>query len=100
MCFMTYSTTIIKWINLFLKSCIWERKNPSTDADRRTDSILERLRDLSAQSNSEHLPVLRAPREGGLGPRKNADSVHPKNLPKKGTNRPISRHCDYVKEPA
>ena len=28
------------------KSCIWETKNLSTDADSRTDTILERLRDL------------------------------------------------------
>ena len=28
--------------------------------------------------NLEHLPVFRAPRKGGLGPRKNTDSVHAK----------------------
>ena len=35
-------------------------------------------------SNSEHLPVFRAPREGGLGL---ADLVHAKKLPEKGTDR-------------
>ena len=32
---------------LIKKSCIRETSNLSTDADRRTDTILERLRDLS-----------------------------------------------------
>ena len=38
-------------------------------------------------SNLEHLPLFSAPREGGLGPRKNADSVHAKKLHDKGTDR-------------
>ena len=35
------------------KSRIRETKNLSTDADRRTDTILERLRDLSLKKNKK-----------------------------------------------
>ena len=41
---------------------------------------------VGGASNLEHLPVFRTPRYGGLGPRKNADPVHPKKLLGKGTN--------------
>ena len=51
-------------------------------------------------SNSEQLTVFRAPREGGLGPRKNADLVHAKKLHEKGTNRQINGHRDCMKESA
>ena len=52
-----------------------------TNAESRTDTVLMRLQDLSAKkkvtwgvvSYSEHLPVFRAPREGGLAPRKNGE---------------------------
>ena len=36
--------------SLSKKSCIRETKNLSTDADNRTDTILERLRDLSKKN--------------------------------------------------
>ena len=36
------------------KSCIRETSNLSTDADRRTDTILERLRDLSIKEEEEN----------------------------------------------
>ena len=45
---------------------IWETPTLSTDAESRTDTILERLRDLQIAQKS------------GIGPRKNADSVHAK----------------------
>ena len=35
------------------KSRIWETKNLSTDEDSRTDTILERLRDLSKKIREE-----------------------------------------------
>ena len=39
----------------FKKSRIRETKNLSTDADSRTDTILERLRDLSKKNNNKNI---------------------------------------------
>ena len=39
--------------SILKKSRIWETKNLSTDADSRTDTILERLRDLSLKKNKK-----------------------------------------------
>ena len=55
----------------FKKSRIQESPTFSTDADSRTDTILERLRDLSAPKSRDH----RSAPQNGLGPRENADSV-------------------------
>ena len=51
-------------------------------------------------------PLFRAPREGGLGPSKNADLVHAKKIHEKETetdgngNRRINGHCNSMQESA
>ena len=56
---------------------------------------------VRTKSNSEHLPVFSAPREGGFGPRENADLVHAKKLHGKGIRYDIHTyihmdgHRDY-----
>ena len=53
------------------KSRIWETPTLSTNADSRTDTILEKLRDLPIRTEKRTWSTLR----WGLGSRKNADSV-------------------------
>ena len=43
------------------KSCIRETSNLSTDADRRTDTILERLRDLSKRRRKKEKKIYLPP---------------------------------------
>ena len=118
------------------KSRIRETKNLSIDADSRTDTILERLQDLSKKrrkkclgrgsrliwntspflglharadsvhakmgagggaSNLELLPAFRDPREGKLGPHKNADSVNAKKYMKMGqTDRQTDKRTSWL----
>ena len=59
--------TVHLMYDIFLKIRIRETPTLSTDADRRTDTILERLHDLSPAKgllegggHTEHIPVFRA----------------------------------------
>ena len=71
-CFDYRSSMDLKLQQTKKKSGIRETPTLSTDADSRTDTILERLRDLSIHTEKRTRSTLR----WGLGPRKNADSVH------------------------
>ena len=57
-------------------SRIWETPTLLTDADSRTDTILERLRDLPIRTEKQTWST----RKCGLGPRYGGDSVHAKML--------------------
>ena len=60
----------------FKKSRIRETLNLSTDADRRTDTILERLRDLSRKKKKKKGRLTR-PRIHATDPRGAMDALHP-----------------------
>ena len=74
------------------KSCIQDTKNLSTDADGRTDTILERLHDLSLQKKSWENPWETSgksqenPRKTPVNPVKSPGK--PREIPKKTPGNP------------